>query len=445
MEREQREAIVKLIEENFRLKPESLEFFKDTLGNQRVAEEFSQIAEQPDRRIFIDVNKTFFSESNEFKNFKQVFDIFCVDKEVTHNDCAERKLKGGMKILTALKKYYFEDILINPTHRLDGLYRALRYLYGAGSYYSIGFIKEFVYELFSKVFHTFNIEDYEIKDIYLTPSRIHEVIWKQDNKICFKFRKKSMQRTYSLKKVVDEKEWSKAINACKKPREFVDKVNEKYLSKIHKKSDIKCCLSLNYADWLLASTKNSWSSCFNLEDDRGYWRGLAGIIDDRNRLLIFFTDGKEKEFHGIKSFNMIERCWGFISRPIDKSEGYKLHLMRVYPDSRNYDFSFISPYINGLEIVGKGGYDNNPSKKDRICKYPFTAIWLKTNIENERVEYYTSTLSEDFYGKGWLDDDVDTNLLEYRSDESAGGRSYLDGKNEWYNGWYYNPGGKIKE
>lgn len=79
-------------------------------------------------------------------------------------------------------------------------------------------------------------------------------------------------------------------------------------------------ISLNMADFMLASTSENWGSCLNLysEYDGGYWTGLPGLIGDKNRAIMYFTDLSQKSFMGIKSYKMMSRTWLILGRETKK-------------------------------------------------------------------------------------------------------------------------------
>ena len=81
--------------------------------------------------------------------------------------------------------------------------------------------------------------------------------------------------------------------------------------KIGNKNKLYLVLSLNFADWFLCSTKESWTSCLNLDSDyeNAYWTGLPGLIGDKNRALVYLTDGTKKEYEGIIVDKIISRSW----------------------------------------------------------------------------------------------------------------------------------------
>lgn len=85
-----------------------------------------------------------------------------------------------------------------------------------------------------------------------------------------------------------------------------------------KQNGLKLVISFNYADWLLCSTSESWSSCLNI-DNGAFWKGLPTIFGDDNRALMYITtDGRKKDWQGIKVDSFIARAWVFLNNKGDK-------------------------------------------------------------------------------------------------------------------------------
>jgi len=78
---------------------------------------------------------------------------------------------------------------------------------------------------------------------------------------------------------------------------------------------LRVVISLNFSDWFLSATTETWTSCLDLEtkDEGCFWTGFPGLINDPNRLLIYITDGSKKEYQGIKAEKIIARTWGIIT------------------------------------------------------------------------------------------------------------------------------------
>lgn len=132
------------------------------------------------------------------------------------------------------------------------------------------------------------------------------------------------QRTRYYPVIEDVNDETQKEKIVKKIDEILSRVNDNSLTK---KNNIKLVISVNYADFFLCSTSESWSSCLSLQTDYeyAYWTGLPGLIGDKSRVLIYITDGKQKEFHGIKVDSMMCRTWGILC------DDGKIHLLNWYP------------------------------------------------------------------------------------------------------------------
>lgn len=117
-------------------------------------------------------------------------------------------------------------------------------------------------------------------------------------------------------------------------------------------------ISFNPMDWLLSSTKETWSSCFNIANDGGgyqYCLGLPFLCGDKNRMLLYITDGSTKECLDIKAHHYQTRTWCIL----DKSNS--LNIVKWYPN----DTIGVNPVcaitgdtrFKNRESFSKGKYD----------------------------------------------------------------------------------------
>lgn len=121
-------------------------------------------------------------------------------------------------------------------------------------------------------------------------------------------------------------------------------------------------ISFNPMDWLLSSTGEDWSSCFNIDNSGGgyqYCLGLPFLCGDKNRMLLYITDGTEKECAGIKSHHYQTRTWCILD------ESGTFNIVKWYPN----DTVGVNP-VNA--ITGCGNFKN----KDyfRKGKYPIDVL-----------------------------------------------------------------------
>jgi hypothetical protein len=146
----------------------------------------------------------------------------------------------------------------------------------------------------------------------------------RNNKVTIDKQEMKLQKavTNFYKTYGNRDKWRHAHDEYCIPRHF----EEIGARKLSNKDNLELVLSLNFADWFLCSTGEKWCSCLNLESDyeNAYWSGLPGIIGDKNRSLLYITDGKKKNYQGIEVDRVINRTWVLTVRPkVHKSEKAK--------------------------------------------------------------------------------------------------------------------------
>jgi len=125
-------------------------------------------------------------------------------------------------------------------------------------------------------------------------------------------------------------------------------------------------ISFNPMDWFLASTAEKFSSCFNLNNEESggfqYCLGLPFLAGDKNRMMLYITDGSKKEFLGIKVDSVQTRTWCLL----DKSGSF--NIVKWYPN----DTVGITPVV---AITGNSKFHN----KDTFSrsKYPLDVLSTK--------------------------------------------------------------------
>ena len=145
---------------------------------------------------------------------------------------------------------------------------------------------------------------------------------------------------------------------------------------------LEIVLSLNFADWFLCSTAESWTSCLNLESEYSYavWSGLPGLISDKNRAMIYITNGKKKNYNGIEIDKFISRSWILLD------EKNNINIVRFFP-SKILNIQSIQKTIN--KKFKK--IDN-----DFISKHAIDLLYFKNNkssfIYNDKVSFSLPSL-----------------------------------------------------
>jgi hypothetical protein len=130
------------------------------------------------------------------------------------------------------------------------------------------------------------------------------------------------------------------------------------------KGKLKAVLSLDYADWFLCSTGNSWGSCLNMEGPNTFWIGLPGIIADKNRAMLYITTGEKKTCYGVTVDKTVYRSWLLLD------EDDNIFLNRWYPDE------FIGTQI--LTSIFKHKFLLLFSDNDFVSKYPMDFIYFNS-------------------------------------------------------------------
>jgi hypothetical protein len=145
----------------------------------------------------------------------------------------------------------------------------------------------------------------------------------------------------------------------------------------HKLPDrnLEIVISYNYTDWFLSATAENWSSCLNLESsyEKCFWAGLPGIIIDKNRALMYVTDGRDKYYNfndeiSLSSERLINRSWLILT-----DEDMYLPI-RFYPSNFLMGVNF-NDYFPELDISNDELYYNHYTKY--VSKYPLNLLFNK--------------------------------------------------------------------
>lgn len=134
---------------------------------------------------------------------------------------------------------------------------------------------------------------------------------------------------------------------------FIVKNFERIGSSKKSAKELEMVISFNPMDWLLSSTSEHFSSCFNLNNPSGGFQfclGLPFLCGDNNRMMIYLTDGRRKEFEGINVEGVITRTWCILD------ESGSFNIVKWYPN----DTVGVNP-VN--EITGYSNFKNKDSFK----------------------------------------------------------------------------------
>ena len=139
-------------------------------------------------------------------------------------------------------------------------------------------------------------------------------------------------------------------------------------------NNLELVISFDFADWLLCSSSESWTSCLNLNSNYGacFWHGLPALMGDPNRCYIYLTDGTKKSFHGIEVDRVIARAWGIMG------EDDKIYLNKSYP-TKNFsaqDVEYIFPEFHF------GSIEELAHKGSMLSKNPIVPFWMPDNLSD---------------------------------------------------------------
>ncbi len=137
--------------------------------------------------------------------------------------------------------------------------------------------------------------------------------------------------------------------------------------KIPKNNNLELVISLNPVDWLLCSTGEKWSSCLNLQGNYMFWVGIPTMIGDKNRALVYITDGSKKTYMGMEVDKFLTRSWMLLARKKTKKKQKEernetfFEIVREYPCrygigdmiKRYLNLNVNKPSREGVRLIGK--------------------------------------------------------------------------------------------
>ena len=136
-----------------------------------------------------------------------------------------------------------------------------------------------------------------------------------ENKVVFKKNLTKIKKVFETiyKENQDIFEYDSTINYTEeKCAKYITDSFEKIGSYKKSAKKLQFVISFNPVDWLLASTSENFSSCFNLDNKSGgyqYCLGLPFLCGDKNRMMLYITDGTQKNFMGITVDSVQARTW----------------------------------------------------------------------------------------------------------------------------------------
>ena len=198
-------------------------------------------------------------------------------------------------------------------------------------------------------------------------------------------------------------------------RKLFKYINDKNLSELvgkYKlpKTKLYLVISTNFDDFLMCSTKNSWTACTNLENGDFRFTTMGNIFT-KGRFIVYITDLEKKEYCGLESYKMFYRCFGFINEDGEMVGNiwYPIKTYMAFPNEyfksvrevenkkakyeieevfNDYDF-FVYPYLDYSYLSDDGKYVFS----DEYLRY-HPAIKFKNNQEvsySDKILYIGDT------------------------------------------------------
>lgn len=175
------------------------------------------------------------------------------------------------------------------------------------------------------------------------------------------------------------------------PEEYVDQVRsivKESLDFIGRKAlpkkDLELVISHNPADIFMASTSEKWGSCINVDSDyqEAYWAGLPGAIVDKNRAILYITDGKKKEYKGIIVDRMLTRTFLLTARDKQTNETF-ISLVRSYPLEINFE-----PMLESISKEHNLKFIRSFLSDNCVSRYYFEAMYHNLNMDYDKFCYF---------------------------------------------------------
>ena len=162
-------------------------------------------------------------------------------------------------------------------------------------------------------------------------------------------------------------------------------------------------ISFNPMDWLLSSTGEDWSSCFNINNQSGgyqYCLGLPFLAGDKNRMLLYISDGSTKECCGIKAHHYQTRTWCLLDRsgsfnivkwyPNDTVGVKPVNSITGYNNFKDRDYFTHSKYSIDVLSTKKGAVIGVYSDMGRLVEEN-NELWISGNCK-EGQQVFTKNL-----------------------------------------------------
>ena len=164
----------------------------------------------------------------------------------------------------------------------------------------------------------------------------------------------------------------------------IERLLEVIGTKKYPKKQTSLVLSLNFEDWFLCAAAESWSSCLNVDSDYegAYWAGLPGLVGDKNRAMMYLTNGQEKNYKNIVVDKVLTRSWLLLNKED------MINIVKFYPADLLYE-STINEIFNVEKFKDLGSNYTSKHKVDFL----FHTNGYSSFIYQDKTEFFKG---------GWL-------------------------------------------
>jgi hypothetical protein len=341
--------ISKLVKNHFSLTDKSFKLFKQRLFNEPHINPIYEkiLKDSKDLRVRYKLNPDDFEFLDEgWKFFREFFSSKGLEdftKDITYENFRSNLIEVDgqkVKLKKTIVKYFSQDLI-----------KFIR---------SFGTSDDLANEIGKQLEDNNKIDSKRFSYCFRNVSRSGEIQITRGYNDNISFQASSIKVTEEMTKIIEEE-----------VRCFLERVGER---KLPSKENIELVFSLNFADWFLCSTDNGrWSSCLNVESDHQepYWAGLPGLVGDKNRAMVYLTDGTTKNHLGIKVDRVLARSWVLTVMNEKKTE---LFFVKEYPG--NFNLKDLTSKILGTKLL-----DRNNLSKFR-GRYYNENLFHKTNVDN---------------------------------------------------------------
>jgi hypothetical protein len=360
--------IEEIVCNHFSLNDDSKDYFKSQIHNPEINKTiYSIFSEYQSTRISFEVPERIMEKFDEsWKLFEKTFEDFVAEKNVQFSNYKNNTItiqKNNFKIKKALIKHYVNKIdILEETIMNDDIF-----VQGCiEKSISDDVIRSLILSEFNRTirfkYFSYNEEELLNKNVLnyiLNIITLHSLKEKNSNE---KTEEDVVQNLEAI--IQEEKEKIIYILEERIKKEWESITRFKLSNK-----KMKMVLSINFADWFLCSTQESWGSCLNLQNNSiNFWTGLPGLIGDKNRIMIYLTSENEtKSYRGIETERFLYRTWAIL----DNESTF--NVIKWYPNSTIDNGSYINNFLEE-----KTGFKFVKAYKNDFCSlYPVRKILTK--------------------------------------------------------------------